>query len=191
MITTNNPRLYGRLCALRTHGVTRDPAKLLDKKQGGWYYEMQALGFNYRLTDIQAAIGIEQLKKLDRFVARRRAIAMQYNRGFHGLPEFRLPVEQSAAQHVYHLYVVRLQGSLVSKRKEIFEKLQGCGIGAQVHYIPIPSQPYYRHLGYRTRDYPQAISYYRSAISLPMFPKMTDREVSFVIKTVKNIVRNS
>jgi UDP-4-amino-4,6-dideoxy-N-acetyl-beta-L-altrosamine transaminase len=187
-ITTNDVKLYKRLCALRTHGVTRDPEKLISKDMGPWYYEMQDLGFNYRLTDIQAALGIEQLKKLDRFIGRRRSIADRYCKGFSGLEGILTPVELPENRHVYHLFVIRLRGQLSKKRKKVFEELQQRGIGVQVHYIPIPAQPYYRKLGYRAEDCPRAQAYYSSAISLPMFPKMTDREVTFVIKTVKDVV---
>ncbi len=188
-ITTNDQKLYTRLCALRAHGVTRDPGRLHDKKQGGWYYEMQELGFNYRLTDIQAALGIEQLKKFDAFVARRRKIAEKYKKEFRNLQNVLLPVEKMECKHIYHLFVIRLQGRLAERRKAIFEELQRRGIGVQVHYIPIPAQPYYRKLGYRAADHSNAQAYSRSAISLPIFPKMPDREVDFVIKTVKDVVR--
>jgi dTDP-4-amino-4,6-dideoxygalactose transaminase len=188
-ITTNDPKLYRRLCDLRTHGVTRDPIRLISKNVGPWYYEMQSLGYNYRLTDIQAAMGIEQLKKLDVFVSRRRAIARKYERAFQGMSEILVPEERFGCRHAYHLFVLRLQGVLAEKRKAVFEELQRRGLGIQVHYIPIPAQPYYRKLGYSAADYPNAQAYYRSAISLPMFPKMTGREVDFVIKTTKDVIR--
>lgn len=187
-VTTNDRKLYKRLCALRTHGVTRDRDELISKNDGPWYYEMQCLGFNYRLTEIQAALGVEQLKKLDRFLLRRRAIARQYHKAFAGLKEVLMPAEYSKNRHAYHLFVIRLQGSLRDRRKEIFKELQRRGVGVQVHYIPIPAQPYYRKLGYSPEVYPNAQRYYRSAISLPMFPKMSDREVDFVIKTVNDVV---
>ena len=188
-ITTNDQELYSRLCSLRTHGVTRDPERLHDRKQGNWYYEMQELGFNYRFTDIQAALGIEQLKKLDAFVARRRTIAAKYENAFRDIHEICSPVEEAGCRHIYHLFIIRLRKGLAEKRKPIFENLQKRGIGVQVHYIPIPAQPYYRKMGYRASDYPNAQAFYNSAISLPIFPKMTDPEVDFVIKTVKDVVR--
>jgi UDP-4-amino-4,6-dideoxy-N-acetyl-beta-L-altrosamine transaminase len=188
-ITTNDRQLYARLCELRTHGVTRDPSKLFSKNVGPWYYEMQALGFNYRLTDIQAALGIEQLKKLDRFVARRRVIADKYHKAFAGLEGVLTPVERSKNRHVYHLFVIRFHGQLAKKRKAIFEELQKHGVGVQVHYIPIPAQPYYRNLGYRADTCPKAQDYYEAAISLPMFPKMTNEKVDIVIKAVNDVVR--
>lgn len=187
-ITTNNKHFYQKLCDLRTHGVTRDSQKLIAKDVGPWYYEMQDLGFNYRLTDIQAAIGIEQLKKLDGFMARRREIARQYDKAFRSTNGILLPVEHPGCKHVYHLYVIRLTEGLECKRKEIFEVLHKHGVGVQVHYIPIPAQPYYRRLGYCPEDCPHAMDYYRSAISLPMFPAMTERQVKTVVRTVKKIV---
>ncbi|HOG24330.1 MAG TPA: UDP-4-amino-4,6-dideoxy-N-acetyl-beta-L-altrosamine transaminase [Candidatus Omnitrophota bacterium] len=186
-ITTNDSQLREKLRELRTHGVTRDPQKLLNKKQGGWYYEMQSLGFNYRLTDIQAAIGIEQLKKSGRFIERRREIAKKYTRAFSDLPGILTPVERSNMKHVYHLYVIRLQGKFAGKRQIFFEQLHKRGIGAQVHYIPIPEQPYYRSLGYTAEDCPNARSYYASAVSLPMYPGLTNTEVHSIIKAVKDI----
>jgi len=186
-ITTNDRAFYERLSELRTHGVTRDPQKLLDKNVGPWYYEMQHLGFNYRLTDLQAAMGSAQLKKLSQFVARRRQIARNYCAAFKDL-SVSTPVEKPSYKHVYHLFVMRLHKELASKRKDIFIELQRRGLGVQVHYIPIPSQPYYRALGYNSKDCPNAVAYYDSAISLPMFPKLTDEEIKFTSRTVKEVI---
>lgn len=188
-ITLNDRKLYQRLCDLRTHGVTRDPGRLISKNVGSWYYEMQELGYNYRLTDIQAALGVEQLKKLSTFVSRRRAIAKRYQAAFCNMPQVLLPLERPDCRHAFHLFIVRLQGELAKKREAVFEELQRRGIGVQVHYIPINAQPYYRKLGYRAEDCPNAQAYYRSSLSLPIFPKMTDREVNLVIKTVKDVIR--
>lgn len=188
-ITTNDASLYEQLCDLRTHGVTRNPKRLKDKGQGGWYYEMQDLGFNYRLTDIQAAIGIEQLKKLNRFIARRRQIAVKYLEAFGDLPDVLLPFGSAGSKHVYHLFVIRLEGAVAEKRKLIFDELKKQGIHAQVHYIPIPSQPYYRKLGYRIDDCPNAEFYYQASLSIPMFPRMTDREVKVVTLAVREVIR--
>jgi perosamine synthetase len=187
-ITTNNRKFHERLCDLRTHGVTRDPRKLLTKGSGAWYYEMRELGFNYRMTEIQAVLGIEQLKKLKGFVARRRNIARTYNRSFSDLAGILTPVELPGMRHAYHIYVIRLGSGLADQRKAIFTELQRCGLGVQVHYIPIPSQPYYRERGYRSDDCPKAVNYYRSAISLPMYSKMTDGEVDRVVRIVREVV---
>ncbi|MFZ5803179.1 MAG: UDP-4-amino-4,6-dideoxy-N-acetyl-beta-L-altrosamine transaminase [Candidatus Omnitrophota bacterium] len=188
-ITTQSRVHYERLCMLRSHGVTRHPQKLLDRHQGRWYYEMQDLGFNYRLTDIQAALGLEQLKRLPDFVRRRREIAGMYRRAFQGLQAFEIPVEKPKCLHAYHLFVIRLRGAYAAQRKEIFQALQERGIGVQVHYIPIPAQPYYRRLGYAPGDCPAAQAFYRSAISLPIYPKMTDAQVRRVIRTVQAVCR--
>jgi UDP-4-amino-4,6-dideoxy-N-acetyl-beta-L-altrosamine transaminase len=188
-VLTNDRGLWKRLCSLRTHGVVRDPEHWRMADEGPWYYEMQYLGFNYRLTEIQAALGTEQLKKLNRFVARRRAIARQYRKAFSGLEGVLTPVEQPNSRHAYHLFVIRLCGILEDRRKEFFEKLQSLGIAVQVHYMPIPAHPYYAAMGYRADDYPNAQAYYRSALSLPMFPRLTDKKVKFVIKTIKDVVR--
>ncbi len=134
-------------------------------------------------------MGIVQLKKLDLFVERRQAIAEKYRNAFRDVPMVLLPAERVGSKHAYHLFVIRLQGKLVGRRDAIFAELQKRGVGVQVHYIPIPSQPYYRKLGYRVGDCPKAQAYYCSAISLPMFPKMTDGEVAFVANTVKDVIR--
>lgn len=188
-IMTNDKQLYQQLSEWRSHGVTRDSLRLKDTMQGGWYYEMQSLGFNYRMTDIHAAIGIEQLKKLDRFIAHRRKIAAQYNKAFQSFQEVLSPVELPGYKHTYHLYVIRLTNGLERKRKEIFEALHKRGVGVQVHYIPIPSQPYYRKLGYSLADCPRAEEYYHSAISIPMFPGMTDAQGAYVSRIVRDVIQ--
>jgi UDP-4-amino-4,6-dideoxy-N-acetyl-beta-L-altrosamine transaminase len=192
MITTNDKKFYDRLCNLRNHGLTRDPDVLQEKCEGPWYYEMQNLGFNYRMTDIQAALGMSQLEKLDGFVNRRREIAGRYLRAWEDLDGVLLPNEQEGCLHSYHLFVLRLKSdSLRLRRREIFETLKKNGVGVQVHYIPIPRQPYYRDLGYRAKEYPRAEDYYESAISVPIFPKMSDEDVDFVIDIVKKVLGKS
>ncbi len=190
-ITTNNRKLYDRLCELRSHGITRDPRKLIKKNVGPWYYEMQTLGFNYRLTDIQAAIGLEQLNKLDLFLARRRSIAKLYQQAFKNLGQLiLLPVERQKIKHAYHLFVIRLTGKLMNCRKDIFERLRKIGLGVQVHYIPIPDQPFYRQLGYKGSNLPKAQTYYRCAISIPMYPAMKNEQIRSVINAVKSVIQH-
>ena len=179
-ILTNNPELYAKLEVLRTHGITKDPGRLI-RCDGGWYYEMQALGFNYRITDFQCALGFSQLDELPAWVARRRAIADRYREAFCSLCYMAFQDEPPGFESSYHLFVVR-----VPRRREVFQRLREKGLGVQVHYIPMHLQPYYQErLGYRAGDFPSAESYYEAAISLPVFPAMTDEEVKTVITLVQ------
>ena len=180
MVLTDNKAYYDKLVKFRTHGITRDA-----KGPGAWYYEMQDLGFNYRLTDFQCALGISQLKKLDRFVKIRRRIVDKYNKAFSNIKEFGLPVEKRYTRSSYHLYPIRLGKRSISKRRQIFEDLRKLGIGVNVHYIPVPLQPYYRNrFGYKKGDFPEAEIFYESEISLPLHQKMTKSEINHVIKSV-------
>ena len=188
-ITTNDKKIYEILISLRTHGIIKDPKRLTKKNPGPWYYEMHALGYNYRMSDIQAAIGIEQIKKLDYFVAARRKAAKIYDELFKFDDSIHTPYESKEYKHAYHLYIVRLRGKkLISKKRQIFDALHKFGIGVQIHYIPIPMQPFYKKLGYRIEKYPSALSYYNSAISLPLFPKITRAQQIYVAKTIKAII---
>lgn len=188
-ITTNDKKIYEKLLSLRTHGMTKDPKKLTAKNQGNWYYEMHDLGYNYRMCDIQAALGIEQLKKLDRFIAARRKAATIYNRLFNHYEYIDTPYEGADNKHAYHLYVIRLKGEkLINKRKQIFDALQKKGIGVQIHYIPIPMQPFYKKLGYQFKKYPEAVNYYNRAISIPLFPTISRDQQIHVVNTIKIII---
>ncbi len=183
-IMTNDKGLYDRLRCLRSHGVTREQA-LIKNSQGPWYYEMRDLGFNYRLTDIQAALGLSQLKKIDRFVARRRKIVAQYNQAFKSLVWFR-PVSLDDTRCAYHLYVARIDfKGLGISRREFMERLARAGVGTQVHYIPVYRQPFYqRNFKFSTGDFPEAEKYYAECLSLPLFPAMTDKDVRRVVSAV-------
>lgn len=177
MVTTSNPELYHRLLLLRTHGITKDPS-LLQENHGGWYYEMQDLGYNYRLTDIQAALGLSQLRRADAGLARRREIASLYDELFKD--SHARPLGLSARDgHSFHLYVVR-----VPRRKALYDYLKSQGIFAQVHYIPVPALPYYRGLGHSPDSFPNAQNYYSECLSLPMYPTLTEQEVRFVAERV-------
>jgi UDP-4-amino-4,6-dideoxy-N-acetyl-beta-L-altrosamine transaminase len=190
-ITTNDPAIYERLCTLRNHGMTRDRSKFSQEDDGPWYYEMQELGFNYRITDLQAALGIVQLKKLPEFVRRRREIAIQYREGLDRVEEIQLPQEADGVSCSYHLYPIRLVlERLHCSRRDIFEALLEKGIGVQTHYIPIPQQPYYKRLGYGFERFPAAEEYYQEAISLPIFPQMSTSDVQFVIRTLKGLIQS-
>ncbi len=177
MITTNDPALYEKLLLLRTHGITKDPAKL-HENHGGWYYEMQELGFNYRLTDFQAALGLTQLEKADKGLARRREIAAYYTAKFAG-SQVDTSLADNGDGHAYHLYIIKTKN-----RKQLYDKLREHHIYAQVHYIPVHMMPYYQNLGYRKGQYPLAEAYYEECLSLPMYPALSQEDLDFVIQTV-------
>jgi UDP-4-amino-4,6-dideoxy-N-acetyl-beta-L-altrosamine transaminase len=189
-ITTNDPELYHRLLLLRTHGITRDPA-YLSENPGPWFYEMQDLGFNYRLTDLQAALGTSQLTKLERFRLRRRQIVELYNRALKSEPQLTTPYQDPRVVACFHLYVLQLDFSTIGLgRKESMELLKERSIGTQVHYIPVHLQPYYRKtFGYRPGDYPIAEAYYRRALSLPLYPAMNDEDALRVVDGIRELLR--
>lgn len=183
MVTTNDKALYDRLCLLRTHGITKDPA-LLHENHGGWYYEMQELGFNYRLTDFQAALGISQLKRSDEGLRRRQEIAVCYNEAFRDIKEIRTPYVAADVFHAYHLYVIQ-----VPDRLGLYNYLHENGIYAQVHYAPVHLMPYYCKQDNQLGDLPVVEEYYQHCLSLPMFPTLTEEEQEYVIKRVIEFVR--
>jgi UDP-4-amino-4,6-dideoxy-N-acetyl-beta-L-altrosamine transaminase len=194
-ITTNNKSLYEKLTMLRNHGLTRDTSKFKfhpSEPPGPWYYEMQELGFNYRLTDIQAALGVAQLKKLDRFIKRRREIISFYNKAFKDLEWLTPPFERSGVFGALHLYVIKIDFSGIGKtRTQVMAELKEKGIGTQVHYIPVHLQPYYReNYGFKPGDFPKAEQYYEQCLSIPLYPKMEDEDVNRVIDAIKKL-RNS
>jgi len=178
-VTTRDQVLADKLRLYRSHGITRDPQALLMPSPGEWYYEQQLLGFNYRLTDIQAALGLSQLSRLDQFITQRRELARRYDALLSLLPV--QPLQQSNnRQSGYHLYVIQ-----VAERDQVFARLRAAGIGVNVHYIPIPAQPYYRGLGHDPADYPGAQAYYQGAISLPLFPALTLSEQQQVVDALE------
>lgn len=184
MVTTNDEALYQKMLLFRSHGITRDAALLERRDNGPWYYEMQTLGYNYRITDFQCALGLSQLKKLDGFVSRRREIVLQYGQALAGLKGLTLPVEKAGVRSSWHIYPVRFPGD----RRAIFDRLRAKGLGVNVHYLPVYLQPYYQKLGYRAGACPQAERYYEQAITLPLYPKMTDDDVKTVIAAVKEVL---
>ncbi|WP_248929443.1 UDP-4-amino-4,6-dideoxy-N-acetyl-beta-L-altrosamine transaminase [Paenibacillus hamazuiensis] len=187
VITTDREDLYQKLQLFRSHGITRDPGMLL-KDEGPWYYEMHELGYHYRLTDMQAALGISQMKKLDEFVRRRRLIAAAYNESFQGMSGIRTPYQASYANSSWHLYMLRFQQDAFRVgRREIFEALRAENIGAHVHYIPVYRQPYYQRLGYDRTEYPEAEAFYEEAITIPLFSKMSDNDVKDVLHAVQKV----
>lgn len=190
-VLTNDKGLYEKLSDLRTHGITKEDSKFKYRNtgsDGGWYNEMQMLGFNYRITDIQCALGISQLGKLDGFINRRREIAAEYTRCFSGNRYFDVPADVSGARSALHLYAIRLKDRYAGARKEIFEALRARGIGVQVHYVPVYLHPYYRSLGYKKGLCPNAERFYRGEISLPIYPLMKRSDISKVIKTVTDVL---
>jgi UDP-4-amino-4,6-dideoxy-N-acetyl-beta-L-altrosamine transaminase len=184
-ITTNNPAIHEKLLLLRNHGLTREPRQLANHP-GPWYYEMRLLGYNYRLTDLQAALGLSQLNKLDRFIRRRREIVQRYNTAFASIPWITIPYEQKQVFSAFHLYVLGIDFEKIKKtRAQVMETLKMKNIGTQVHYIPIHTQPYYQErYHYRWGDYPNAERYYQQALSIPLYPKLTDAQVQYVIDSI-------
>jgi UDP-4-amino-4,6-dideoxy-N-acetyl-beta-L-altrosamine transaminase len=178
-ITTNDKALYDKLLLLRTHGITKNPA-LLSKNPGSWYYEMQDLGYNCRLCDIQAALGVSQIKRLPSFIKRRREIVAYYNKSFKDIPYLTIP---------YDLYILLIDFKQLNKtRKQVMEELELQGIGTQVHYIPIHLQPYYkRTYGYQEGDYPHAEAYYEKALSIPLYPGLKDEDIERVVSAIKEL----
>lgn len=186
---TNDTALAERMALLRSHGITRDPAAMSGESDGPWYYEQIELGFNYRMTDMQAALGASQLDRLDRYVDRRQELAQRYDTLLAGLP-VRQPVRLSDARSSLHLYVIRLQLDAQGKvggrtHREVFEALRAADIGVNLHYIPVHTQPYYRELGFKRGDFPEAEQYYREAISLPLYATLTDAEQDQVVAALR------
>ncbi|OFW76457.1 MAG: UDP-4-amino-4,6-dideoxy-N-acetyl-beta-L-altrosamine transaminase [Alicyclobacillus sp. RIFOXYA1_FULL_53_8] len=187
IITTDQTALYERLLQFRSHGITRDPAKC-QRYEGDWYYEMQCLGFNYRMTDLQAALGISQMHRLDSFLTRRREIAGLYHAAFQGMEALITPPRDDEVQSGWHLYVIQFVPQLVSaNRKTIFDALRAENIGVNVHYIPVYKHPYYRDLGYVAGLCPIAERTYETMLTLPLFPAMTDHDVDDVIAAVRKV----
>jgi len=173
MVLTNNQEFFDKVSLLRTHGITREPS------QGAWYYQQIALGYNYRITDIQAALGVSQMQRLDAFVTRRYELAQAYNELLQDLP-LQLPWQHPNSYSAWHLYVIRL-----NKRHQVFDSLRQAGIGVNVHYIPVHTQPYYQQMGFKLGDFPEVEKYYHEAISLPIYPLLTKIQQKKIITDLK------
>lgn len=191
MICTNDPKLYEKLTLFRSHGITRSPELLIDKSHSKWYYEQQFLGYNYRLSDLQAALGISQLNKLDSFIKRRREIAALYNKAFSESilkNKITIPYQDPHTKSSYHIYILKFNLSAIGKsRAEILNKLSDLNIGVNVHYIPVYYHPYYQSLGYSKGLCPIAENLYEDIITIPLYPGMSNEDVNYVIKSIKDV----
>lgn len=186
MALTNSAKLATRLGLLRSHGITRDPELMTEPMHGPWYYQQVALGFNYRMTDMQAALGVSQMMRLTDYVTRRHAIAHRYNDLLKDLP-LTLPWQHPDSYSAYHLYVVRLQLEKISATHlQVFEALRAKNILVNLHYIPVHIQPYYQKMGFKPNDFPDAEQYYREAISIPMHVNLTDEELKQVVSCLRH-----
>lgn len=189
MITTNDEKLYNRLVLFRTHGITRDANRLANKKEGSWYYEQLELGYNYRITDIQCALGISQLNKLDKFIQRRKEIVQKYNNYLKDIDGVILPYQATYAKSSWHLYVIQLElEKFKVGRKIIFEALRAENIGVNVHYIPVYYHPYYQRLGYKKGLCPKAEKFYERALTLPLYPKMEEKDIEDVVAALEKVL---
>jgi len=185
-VLTDDPVIYERASTFRTHGITREPEKMR-ANEGSWWYEQHDLGFNYRLTDIQCALGIAQMRRLDAFIKRRRAIARRYGEALAGCG-LMLPVEKPEVQSGWHLYIVRVADA--SRRRAFFDRLRELGLGVQVHYISVYWHPYYQSLGYQRGLCPHAEDLYSRCVSLPLYPKMMDDDVDSSIERILQAVKD-
>jgi len=189
MALTNSDALASRMNLLRSHGVTRDPDLMTHEPDGPWYYQQVDLGFNYRMTELQAALGISQMDRLDAFVARRHELAQRYDQLLADLP-VTTPWQHPDSYSGLHLYVIRLQLDSISKsHRQVFESLRAQGIGVNLHYIPVHTQPYYQAMGFAPDDFPEAMAYYREAISLPMFQGLRDEQQDQVVRVLESALK--
>lgn len=184
MALTNNAELANRMALLRSHGITRDPAQMTREVDGPWYYQQITLGYNFRMTDVQAALGVSQMVRLDEFILRRHALAAQYNELLSVLPVI-TPWQRSDTYSSLHLYPIRLKlKELKVSHRQVFDTLRAQEIGVNLHYIPVHTQPYYQALGFKPGDFPEAECYYTEAISLPMYSGLTDAQQMKVVSAL-------
>ncbi len=185
MITTNDENLYQKLLLFRNHGITRSES-LMTKTEGGWYYQQLELGFNYRITDLQCALGISQMRKLDRFTAKRRQLAEKYNEELETIHDIVCPVQKEGCKSSWHLYVIQIPSE---KRRKVYEKMQEAGIRVNVHYIPVYKHPYYQANGFKYVNCPNAEQLYKGLLSLPLYYQLQDHMQEFVIETLKKTLK--
>jgi UDP-4-amino-4,6-dideoxy-N-acetyl-beta-L-altrosamine transaminase len=189
MALTNSSELASKMALLRSHGITRDTSQMTHEPDGPWYYEQIELGYNYRMTELQAALGLSQMQRLDAFVARRHQLAKRYDQLLDALP-VSAPWQRQDSYSGFHLYVVRLQLDKIERtHRQVFEALLDQGIGVNLHYLPVHTQPYYVRMGFKAGDFPQAERYYAEAISLPIFQAMSDTQQDRVVAALKIAIR--
>lgn len=188
MALTNSDELAAQMALLRSHGITRDAAQMTHEPDGAWYYQQVGLGFNYRMTELQAALGVSQMQRLDAYVARRHVLAQRYDRLLQDLPLTR-PWQHPDSYSGLHLYVIRLQLDKIGKtHRQVFEALREQGIGVNLHYIPVHTQPHYQRMGFKAGDFLQAERYYAEAISLPMFQSLTEEQQDAVVAALRKVL---
>ena len=188
MALTNDRQLAEKMSLLRSHGITRDQEKMTHEPEGDWYYQQVDLGFNYRMTDLQAALGYSQLKRLDEYVARRNLLADRYDSLLMDFP-VTLPYRSKDNYSAFHLYVIRIELNKTNKpHRKIFSEFREKGIGVNLHYIPVHIHPYYQSMGFNLGDYPESEAYYSEAISLPIFPSMTEEQQDVVVTTLREVL---
>ncbi len=187
-VMTNQKALADKVALLRSHGITRDPAQMKGESHGGWYYEQIDLGFNYRMTELQAALGVSQMQRLEEFISSRHKLARIYDEKLKNLPIV-LPFQLENTYSGLHLYVIRLQLNEIEKtHKQVFEELREKGVGVNLHYIPVHTQPYYKSMGFSCGDFPEAEKYYQDAISIPMFHGMTSEQQEKVVAVLSEVL---
>ena len=187
MALTNDAGLAHQMTLLRSHGITRDAVEMTQPPDGGWYYQQIDLGFNYRMTELQAALGLSQMERLDVYVARRHDLALRYDHLLKDLP-VQIPHRADYSYSAFHLYIILINGNVGVDRAKVFDALRSHGIGVNVHYIPMHTQPYYAqlglHVGYHAESFPEANYYYARAISIPLYPTLSDAQQEDVVRVL-------
>lgn len=189
MVLTNSEELYKKLTLYRSHCITRDENLMTKEADGPWYYQQIGLGFNYRMTELQAALGLSQLAKVDKFVARRRQLAERYNELLKDLP-LKVPYQNPDTDSSWHLYIIRVDFNKIKKtKKQIFAEMKAKGVCLNLHYIPVHTQPYYQNLGFKYGDFPVSEKYYKEAFTLPLYYSLTDEQQEYIVNSLKEVLQ--